>query len=287
MADAVCRFPHFSRQLLFLIEEKKGGERKKNVSSFSFQVFLSFRSPSGLQKMDLDWLLVEKPGAGEAVTQGERSPNGVLRPAADGARRDDDLSDADSSTASSFNAASSTSGRNSTGAAERQGLRSRSAGSGRRSPRLRAAAAQAALGMQTPAPPTTMPTPLSRPGHPPRQQQQQQRETNDGRSPASPSPSSSLRSAAKRLLASFVASLRESVSPEELALFKTALAVVVALVAAVAVVSFSSRGAAGGGGSGGAAMTNPTRLSLCSSPEEQQRQHLRSTAAALPSLPPI
>ena len=287
MADAVCRFPHSSRQLLFLIEEKKGGERKKNVSSFSFQVFLSFRSPSGLQKMDLDWLLVEKPGAGGAVTQGERSPNGVLRPAADGARRDDDLSDADSSTASSFNAASSTSGRNSTGAAERQGLRSRSAGSGRRSPRLRAAAAQAALGMQTPAPPTTMPTPLSRPGHPPRQQQQQQRETNDGRSPASPSPSSSLRSAAKRLLASFVASLRESVSPEELALFKTALAVVVALVAAVAVVSFSSRGAAGGGGSGGAAMTNPTRLSLCSSPEEQQRQHLGSTAAALPSLPPI
>ena len=286
MADAVCRFPHFSRQLLFLIEEKKGGERKKNVSSFSFQVFLSFPSPSGLQKMDLDWLLVEKPGAGGAVTQGERSPNGVLRPAADGARRDDDLSDADSSTASSFNAASSTSGRNSTGAAERQGIRSRSAGSGRRSPRLRAAAAQAALGMQTPAPPTTMPTPLSRPGHPPRQQQQQ-RETNDGRSPASPSPSSSLRSAAKRLLASFVASLRESVSPEELALFKTALAVVVALVAAVAVVSFSSRGAAGGGGSGGAAMTNPTRLSLCSSPEEQQRQHLGSTAAALPSLPPI
>ena len=287
MADAVCRFPHFSRQLLFLIEEKKGGERKKNVSSFSFQVFLSFPSPSGLQKMDLDWLLVEKPGAGGAVTQGERSPNGVLRPAADGARRDDDLSDADSSTASSFNAASSTSGRNSTGAAERQGLRSRSAGSGRRSPRLRAAAAQAALGMQTPAPPTTMPTPLSRPGHPQRQQQQQQRETNDGRSPASPSPSSSLRSAAKRLLASFVASLRESVSPEELALFKTALAVVVALVVVVAVVSFSSRGAAGGGGSGGAAMTNPTRLSLCSSPEEQQRQHLGSTAAALPSLPPI
>jgi hypothetical protein len=237
--------------------------------------------------MDLDWLLVEKPGAGGAVTQGERSPNGVLRPAADGAPRDDDLSDADSSTASSFNAASSTSGRNSTGAAERQGIRSRSAGSGRRSPRLRAAAAQAALGMQTPAPPTTMPTPLSRPGHPPRQQQQQQqRETNDGRSPASPSPSSSLRSAAKRLLASFVASLRESVSPEELALFKTALAVV-ALVAAVAVFSFSSQGAAGGGGSGGAAMTNPTRLSLCSSPEEQQRQHLRSTAAALPSLPPI
>jgi len=236
--------------------------------------------------MDLDWLLVEKPGAGGAVTQGERSPNGVLRPAADGARRDDDLSDADSSTASSFNAASSTSGRNSTGAAERQGIRSRSAGSGRRSPRLRAAAAQAALGMQTPALPTTMPTPLSRPGHPPRQQQQQQRETNDGRSPASPSPSSSLRSAAKRLLASFVASLRESVSPEELALFKTALAVV-ALVAAVAVFSFSSQGAAGGGGSGGAAMTNPTRLSLCSSPEEQQRQHLRSTAAALPSLPPI